>query len=148
MYIGGRAVWFIITDTMVGGDEVTLGEQQLKEKIEKEEEMQEDKKEEECKREKPDYVVMLLQTTIDTVLLEEVHRVGVKMNRYRVILSKAILDFADGHEDDEPDLNLLVDAFRAGWKVFRQEEDEKTTVDAFMKAMNNQLWVDEGVDAA
>ena len=131
---------------MVCADEVTV-EQQLKQEVE---DKKEDKKEEEeeCKREKPDYVVMLLHTTIDTVLLEEVHRLGVKMNRYRVILSKAILDFADGHEDDEPDLNRLVDAFRAGWKVFRQEEDEKTTVDAFMKAMNNQLWVNEGVDAA
>ena len=128
------------TDTMVG-------EQLLKQEIEKEEETQEEKKEE-CKKDTPDAIFMLLQRTIDTVLLEEVVSTGVKMNRYREILAKGIMTFADGHEDEDADLSRLVDSFRTGWKAFKQNEDEKATLDVFMKAMNNELWVQEGVDAS
>lgn len=73
--------------------------------------------------------------------MEEVTQLGSKMNHYRGILAKAVLEFAEGHQDDEADLSRLVDAFRAGWKVYREKEDESTTVNVFMKGMNNQLWV-------
>ena len=43
------------------------------------------------KEAKPDFVLLLLKCIIDTVLMEEVTRLGLKMNAYRSILAKAVL---------------------------------------------------------
>ena len=125
---------FFKSDTMVGGEEivdsgidVTQGE--------------EVKKEEEPDEKKPDFVCLFLNNIIDGILYQEVTTLGMKMNKYRGILAKAILEFAGEHEEDLADLSRMGDAFRAGRKVYREKEDEKAAVDAFMKGMNNQLWI-------
>ena len=40
-------------------------------------------------------------------------------------------------------MDLFVDAFRAAWRVYREGGDETTTMDVFMREMNNELWVPE-----
>ena len=65
------------------------------------------------------------------------------MNRYRALLADTILEFAEEHQEEQANLDRLVDAFRAGWKVYGESEEEKATVDVFMKEMNNELWVSE-----
>ena len=95
------------------------------------------------KNESPDFLKLMLERAIDTILLEEVADLGGKMNRYRSVLSKGILAFAEGHQEDKVDLTRLIESFRQGWKVYRVNEQEKTTLDTFMTAMNNQLWVPE-----
>ena len=42
--------------------------------------------------------------------------------------------------DDTPKMERFVDSFRAGWKVYKKDGDEKATMDAFMEAMDNELW--------
>ena len=98
------------------------------------------KKEIKSKKEAPDFLALMLERTIDTILLEEVANLGTKMNRYRAVLAEGILNFAEGHQDDKADITRLVEAFRVGWKVYRENEHVKATLDAFMEAMNNQLW--------
>ena len=98
-------------------------------------------KKEEPDEKKPDFVQLFLNNIVDGILYQEVTVVGMKMNKYRGILAKAILEFAGEHEEDLADLSRMGDAFRAGWKVYREKEDEKATVDAFMEAMNNRLWI-------
>ena len=66
-----------------------------------------------------------------------------KMNRYRGILAEGIRAFAEYHQEDKGDLSRFVEAFRAGWKVYRVNEHKKATLDTFMEAMNNILWVSE-----
>ena len=95
------------------------------------------------KKESPDFLKLMLERAIDTILLEEVADVGGKMNRYRSVLSQGILAFAEGHQEDKVDLSRLIESFRQGWKVYRVNEQEKTTLDTFMLAMNNKLWVPE-----
>ena len=99
------------------------------------------KKEIKFEKEPPDFLKLMLERAIDTILLEEVAELGGKMNRYRSVLSKGILAFAEGHQEDKVDLTRLIESFRQGWKVYRVNEQEKTTLDTFMTAMNNQLWV-------
>ena len=94
----------------------------------------------EVKNESPDFLVLMLERAIDTILLEEVANLGTKMNRYRAVLAEGILAFAEGHQDDKADITHLIEAFRVGWKVYRENEHLKATLDAFMEAMNNQLW--------
>ena len=90
----------------------------------------------------------MLERAIDTILLEEVAELGTKMNGYRGVLAEGILAFAEGHEGDKADLTRLIEAFRQGWKVYRENEHVKATLDTFMAAMNNRLWVsDEHVNA-
>ena len=92
------------------------------------------------RKEKPDFLALMLERVIDTILLEEVASLGTKMNRYRSVLAEGILAFAEGHQEDRADLSRLVEAFRQGWKVYRVNEHVKATLDTFMEAMNNQLW--------
>ena len=95
----------------------------------------------EIKKETPDFLVLMLERAIDTILLEEVADLGGKMNRYRAVLAEGILAFAEGHQEDKADITRLIEAFRRGWKVYRVNEHVKATLDTFMAAMNNQLWV-------
>ena len=101
------------------------------------------KKEINTKKEAPDFLALMLERTIDTILLEEVACLGTKMNRYRAVLAEGILAFAEEHQDDKADITRLVEGFRQGWKVYRENEHVKATLDAFMEAMNNQLWQPE-----
>ena len=127
LYKSERALrGFFKSDTMVGSEEiqdVTQGEEVKKEET------------------KPDFVCLFLNNIIDGVLYQEVTAIGMKMNAYRSALAKAILEFAGEHEHDLADLSRMGDAFRAGWKVYKEKEDEKATVDVFMEAMNNRLWI-------
>ena len=91
-------------------------------------------------KEAPDFLTLMLERVIDTILLEEVASLGTKMNRYRCVLADGILAFAEGHQEDKADLSRLIEAFRQGWKVYRVNEHVKATLDTFMEAMNNQLW--------
>ena len=95
------------------------------------------------KKDPPDFMKLMLERAIDTILLEEMADVGSKMNRYRSVLSQGILAFAEQHQEDKVDLSRLIESFRQGWKVYRVNEQEKTTLDTFMLAMNNKLWVPE-----
>ena len=127
---------------MVGGDEI----QEVMDTTQAVEEINLDEKEskpEVKEEEKPDFIRIMLEKVIDTILMEEMCNIGTKTNRYRAILAKAILEFAEGHQEDNCNLDLLVDSFRAGWKVHREKEDEKATVTSFMKEMNNQLWIEK-----
>ena len=102
----------------------------------------------EVKKESPEFLMLMLERAIDTILLEEVADLGTKMNRYRGVLAEGILAFAEGHQEDKADLSRLIEAFRQGWKVYRVNEHVKATLDTFMAAMNNRLWVpDEHVNA-
>ena len=94
----------------------------------------------EVKKVKPDFITLMLERVIDTILLEEVMTVGLNMNQYKGILVEGIAEEQPG---DEAHLSNLVDAFRAGWKVYRVEQDKKAAMDAVMEAMNNELWVSE-----
>ena len=94
-------------------------------------------------KETPDFLALMLERVIDTILLEEVASLGAKMNRYRAALAEGILAFAEGHQEDKADVSRLVEAFRQGWKVYRVNEHVKATLDTFMEAMNNQLWKPE-----
>ena len=97
----------------------------------------------EIKKETPDFLALMLERAIDTILLEEVAELGGKMNRYRAVLAEGILAFAEGHQEDKADVTRLIEAFRRGWKVYRVNEHVKATLDTFMEAMNNQLWQSE-----
>ena len=124
----------IICDIMVGGDEVqdetqTLTNEDIKEIKEKVDE-----------KEEIDLVVVLLKKIIDTVMMEELFEINRKMNLFRRVLSKGVLKFAEGHMDDTPKMERFVDSFRAAWKVYKKDGDEKATMDAFMEAMDNELW--------
>ena len=134
---------------MVGGDEVQVQEvsegnaqdetqgpqltnediKEIKEKVDEEEEI--------------DLVVVLLKKIIGTITMEEFFEVNRKMNLFRTVLSKGILKFAEGHMDDTPKMDRFADSFRAAWKVYKKDGDEKVTLDAFMKAMDNELWFNE-----
>ena len=130
---------------MVGGDEVQVQEVQegnaqdetqtltnedikeIKEKVEEKEEI--------------DLVTLLLKKIIDTVMMEELFEINRKMNLFRKVLAQGVLKFAEGHMDDTPKMERFVDSFRVAWKVFKKDGDQKATMDAFMKAMGNELWI-------
>ena len=130
---------------MVGGDEVQVQEvsegnaqdvqtqtltnediKEIKEKVDEEEE--------------GDVLRVLLKKIIDTIMMEELFETHRKMNLLRKVLAQGISKFAEGHMDDTPKIDRFVDSFRAAWKVYKKDGDEKATMDAFMKAMNNELW--------
>ena len=123
-------------------EETPEGEPQGKEGIDAEikRDVLELKKEIKFKKETPDFLALMLERAIDTILLEEVADLGTKMNRYRGVLAEGILAFAEGHQEDKADITRLIEAFRLGWKVYRVNEHVKATLDTFMAAMNNQLW--------
>ena len=120
-----------------------VGEPQGEEGIDAEIKFEKPHGEPDVKKESPDFLKLMLERAIDTILLEEIADVGGKMNRYRSVLSQGILAFAEGHQEDKVDLSRLIESFRQGWKVYRVNEQEKTTLDTFMLAMNNKLWVPE-----
>ena len=132
---------------MVGGDEVqvqevqegnaqdetqTLTNEDIKEIKEKVNE------EEEC-----DVLHVLLKKVVETMMMEEFFEINRKMNLFRRVLAQGVLKFAENHEGDTAKMDLFVDSFRAAWKVYKKDGDEKVTLDAFMKAMDNELWFNE-----
>ena len=137
MYKADLVAWSVISDIMVGGDEVqdeTQGQQLTTE-------------EEEDEKEAADALLVLLKKIIDTIMMEEFFEVNRKMNLFRTVLAQGILKFAEKHEGDKAKMDLFVDSFRAGWKVYKVNGDKKATMDVFMKTMNNELWVSEDTDA-
>ena len=126
---------------MVGGDEVQVQEgnaqdetqtltnednEEIKEKVEEKEEI--------------DLVTLLLKKIIDTVMMEELFEINRKMNLFRKVLAQGVLKFAEGHMDDTPKMDRFSDSFRAAWRVYKEDGDKEKTMDAFMKAMDNELW--------
>ena len=65
------------------------------------------------------------------------------MIEFRKVLARGVMLFAEKHAEDKAKVDRLVDAFRAAWKVYRERGDEKTTMNVFMKEMDNELWVPE-----
>ena len=133
-------------DTMVGGDEVQV--QEVEEENFQDETQGQMLTDEEIKeikevdaKEKADVLVVLLKKTIDTIMIEEFFETNRKMNQFRHVLAQGVLGFAEKHAGDTAKLDLFVDAFRAAWKVYREGGDEKTTMDVFMREMDNELWV-------
>ena len=49
--------------------------------------------------------------------------------------------------NDKPKMDLFVDSFRAGWKVYKVNGDKAKTMDVFMKTMDNGLWYSEDSEA-
>ena len=101
------------------------------------------KKEEVEEEESADLLVSLLKKTIDTILVEEFFEANTKMIEFRKVLARGVMLFAEKHAEDKAKVDRLVDAFRAAWKVYRERGDEKTTMNVFMKEMDNELWVPE-----
>ena len=127
----------IFSDIMVGGDEVqdeTQGQQLTNEDIK-------EIKEKVDEKEEADVVMILLKKIIDTIIVEEFLDTNRKMNLFRRVLAKGVLKFAEEHTEDTAKLDRLVDSFRASWKVYKEHGDEEKTMDVFMKAMNNELWL-------
>ena len=134
---------------MVGGEEVQVPEVQegnaqgeTQEKLLTDEVIKEIK-EEVDEKESGDILVAWLKKTIDTIMVEEFFETNTKMNEFRRVLVSGILQFAEKHAEDKAKVDRLVDSFRAAWKVYRENGDEKTTMDVFMKEMEYQLWVPE-----
>ena len=134
---------------MVGGEEVQVPEVQegnaqgeTQEKLLTDEVIKEIK-EEVDEKESGDILVALLKKTIDTIMVVEFFETNTKMNEFRRVLVSGILQFAEKHTEDKAKVDRLVDSFRAAWKVYRENKDEKTTMDVFMKEMEYQLWVPE-----
>ena len=116
---------------MVGGDEVQDETQTL---------TNEDSKEEVDEEEEGDVLHVLLKKMVDTIMMEEFFEVNRKMNSFRQVLAQGVLKFAEGHMDDTPKMEKFVDSFRVAWKVYKEDGDKEKTMDAFMKAMDNELW--------
>ena len=134
----------ILSDNMVGGDEVQVQEvsegnaqdetqtltneeiKEIKEKVDEEEE--------------GDVMLVLLKKMVDTIMMEEFFETNRKMNLFRHVLAQGVLKFAEGHMDDIPKMEKFVDSFRVAWKVYKEDGDKEKTMDAFMKAMENELW--------
>ena len=119
---------------MVGGDEVQDETQsQMNEELEEIKE-EVDQKESGC------FVAELIKNTVGTIMIEEFYETDKKMNRFRNVLSKGMLAFAEKHTEDTAKLDRFVDAFRTSWKAFKENEDEKNVLDVFMNEMKNELW--------
>ena len=104
-----------------------------------------DKREEESVKkvkERPDFLLKLLEHCINTILLEEMTLVGRKMNTFRQVLAEGVLQFAKTEEAENSRVKMdrFVDSFRAAWKEWKKEEDEESVVNVFMKEMDNELW--------
>jgi len=98
--------------------------------------------EEKTDEEDPDALILLIKKTIDTIMLEEAVETGKKMDRYRGVLSGGILKVAEKMDaaGSRVDLLKLVDAMPVGWKEWKTSGEEKATLDAFMRAMDNEHW--------
>ena len=124
----------ILSDNMVGGNEVQGQEvsegnediKEIKEKVDEEEE--------------GDVLLVLLKKMVDTIMMEEFFETNRKMNLFRHVLAQGVLKFAEKHGGDTAKMDLFVDSFRAAWKVYKKDGDKEKTMDAFMKAMENELW--------
>ena len=140
LYKVDLVAWSVISDIMVGGDEVqdeTQGQQLTNEDIKK---IKEEVEEAEA-------LLVLLKKIMDIIMMEEFFEVDRKMNLFRNVLAQGIRKFAEKHMEDRPKMDLFVDSFRAGWKVYKVNGDEKATMDVFMKTMNNELWDSEDTEA-
>ena len=128
----------IFSDIMVGGDEVqevqdeTQGQQLTDEDVKEINEKVDEKEE-------ADVLAVLLKKIIDTILIEEFFEANRKMNLFRYVLSQGVLKFAEKHAGDTAKLDRLVDSFRAAWKVYKEDGDEKTTMDVFMKNFGTRM---------
>ena len=113
---------------MVGEGEMLTDEEleEIKEEV--------DKKESDC------FVAELIKKTVGTIMMEELYETDMKMKKFRNVLSKGMLAFAQNHTEDTAKLERFVDAFRTSWKAFKENEDEKNVLDVFMNEMNNELW--------
>ena len=130
---------------MVGGDEVQVqevqeGNAQDETQMLTDEEIKEIK-EEVDEKEETDILAALLKKTIDTILVEEFFEANAKMNGFRRVLARGVLLFTEKHTEDKAKVDRLVDSFRAAWKVYRENGNEKATLDVFMKEMDNELWL-------
>ena len=128
---------------MVGGDEVQ-DETQCPQLTD--EEIKEIKEKVDVKDE-GDVLIMIIKKTIDTIMIEEFFEVNRKMNEFRRVLAQGVLLFAEKHAEDKAKLDRFVDSFRVAWKVYRENRDEKTTMDVFMKEMKNELWIPSNSEA-
>ena len=127
---------------MVGGDEVLVQEvQEGNAQYETQTLTNEDIKEIKEKVEEADPVVVLLKKMIDTIVIEEFLETNRKINLFRRVLAQGVLKFAEKHTEDTAKLDRLVDSFRTAWKVYKEHGDHEKTMDAFMKAMDNELWI-------
>ena len=104
---------------MVGGDEVQVQEVQdeTQDQMLTDEEIKEIKEEVDA-REEADVLVVLLQKTIDTIMIEELFETNRMMNQFRHVLAQGVLGFAEKHAGDTAKMDLFVDAFRAAWRVY------------------------------
>ena len=117
---------------MVGGDEV---QDETQSQVLTNEGLEEvDQKESGC------FVAEVIKNTVGTIMIEEFYETDKKMNRFRNVLAKGMLAFAQNHTEDTAKLERFVDAFRTSWKVYKENEDEKNVLDVFMNEMNNELW--------
>ena len=129
-------------DIMVGGDEVQMQEGNAQDETQTlTNEDIEEIKEKVHEKEEIDLVALLLKKIIDTVMMEELFEINRKMNLFRKVLAQGVLKFAEGHMDDTPKLDRFSDSFRAAWRVYKEDGDKEKTMDAFMKAMDNELWI-------
>ena len=135
------------SDIMVGGDEVQVQEVPEVNALDETQTLTNEDvrkiKEEVDEKEADEVIVVLLTKIIDTIMMEEFFEVNRKMNLFRIVLAEGIKKFAEEHEGDKAKMDRFVDAFRAGWKVHKVNGDKKATLDAFMKAMDNELWFNE-----
>ena len=93
-------------------------------------------------KERPDFLVKLLEHCINTILLEEMNEVGQKMNAFRRVLADGALKFAQREESVHAPVKMdrFVDSFRAAWKDWKKYEDKESMVNVFMHEMDNELW--------
>ena len=94
-----------------------------------------DKREEESEKkakERPDFLLKLLEHCINTILLEEMSLVGQKMNAFRQVLADGVLQFAQTEEAENSRVKMdrFVDSFRATWKDWKEKDDEESVVNA------------------
>ena len=107
-----------------------------------------DKREEESvkkAKERPDFLVKLLEHCINTILLEETNGVGQRMNAFQQVLADGALKFAQREESVHAPVKMdrFVDSFRAAWKDWKEKEDQESVVNVFMHEMDNELWYPE-----
>ena len=131
---------------MVGGDEVEVQDGSTQTEIPARQLTEEDIreiKEKVDEKESADAIVVLLSKMVDNIMMEEFFVTNRKMNEFRRVLAKGVLLMAEKHTEDRAKLDFFVDAFRAAWKVYKDGGDDATTMDVFMKEMNNELWFNE-----
>ena len=143
----------ILSDIMVGGEEVQVKEVQegnTEDETQCQQLTNEDIKEIKEKvdeKEETDVLLLLLKKVIDTIMIEEFFEANRKMNLFRHVLAQGVLKFAENHAGDTAKLDRLADSFRAAWNVYKENGDNVKTMDVFMKEMNNELWNSDDTEA-